>query len=403
MNIQTTLEKQRKAIEKQMKEDAKNVEKQRKATEKQMKEDAKNVEKQRKATEKQMKEDAKNVEKQRKATEKQMKEDAKNVENQRKIDENNIKQILMKRISTRASVEYNGMELVLPILILNKDIDNYDKLSEIINDISVHPNNYPNIIFNDFNVDFKNYEKDIRNKKQIVNDYITYFRNISSHERLQNIKCIYICGKKNKHQKIDELNKGLDKKDTKADIYIEYLDGIIAGISVKQSVDATKSNYSVQKMLGNNELDKTLTEVKKKYLNENGFVSFKKIERDKINRLFYPQNKENAYWIRIREEIKNNNQKIVEKLIELLYSLNVKYEMYEFDGHQLKKLNENVDVSSAKFEEYPPYYLTKCGKERETAKLFYRLSVGEHKYRVEIRWKGNIYDASPQFQIHMDD
>ena len=102
------------------------------------------------------------LEKQQKASKKQMKEDAKNVENQRKIDENNIKQILMKRISTRASVEYNGMELVLPILILNKDIDNYDKLSEIINDISVHPNNYPNIIFNDFNVDFKNYEKDIR-------------------------------------------------------------------------------------------------------------------------------------------------------------------------------------------------------------------------------------------------
>jgi hypothetical protein len=96
-------------------------------------------------------------------------------------------------------------------------------------------------------------------------------------------------------------------------------------------------------------------------------------------------------------------RKIVEKLIQLLYSLNVNYEMYEFDGHQLKKLNENVDVSSAIFEEYPPYYLTKCGKERETAKLFYRLSVGEHKYRVEIRWKGNIYDASQQFQIHLDD
>jgi len=364
----------------------------------------KNIEKQRKINEKETIKVAKNVEKQRKAHEKQMKEVAKNVETQRKIYENNIKEILMKRISTRASVEYNGMELVLPILILNKDIDNYDKLSEIMNDISIHPNNYPNIIFNDFNVDFKNYEKDIRNKKQLVNDYITYFRNISSHERLQNnnIKCIYICGKKNKHQKIDELNKGLDKKDTKADIYIEYIDGIIAGISVKQSIDSTKSNYSVQKMLGGNELDKTLTKVKKQYLNENGFVSFKKSERDKINKLFYPQNKENAYWIRIRSEIKNNNQKIVEKLIQLLYSLNVNYEMYEFDGQELKKLNEDIDVSSAKFEEYPPYYLTKCGKEREAAKLFYRLSVGEHKYRVEIRWKGNIYDASPQFQIHTD-
>lgn len=67
---------------------------------------------------------------------------------------------------------------------------------------------------------------------------------------------------------------------------------------------------------------------------------------------------------------KNNNQKIVEKLIQLLYSLNVNYEMYEFDGHQLKKLNENVDVSSAKFEEYPPYYLTKCGKNGKLLNYF---------------------------------
>lgn len=67
-------------------------------------------------------------------------------------------------------------------------------------------------------------------------------------------------------------------------------------------------------------------------------------------------------------------RKIVEKLIQLLYSLNVNYEMYEFDGHQLKKLNENVVVSSAKFEEYPPYYLTKCGKERETFMMLHHNS-----------------------------
>ena len=77
--------------------------------------------------------------------------------------------------------------------------------------------------------------------------------------------------------------------------------------------------------------------------------------------------------------------------------------MYEFDGKNFYKLNENVDLSDVKFAECADYYLTKAGKERETAKLFYKLLVGKKKYRVEIRWKGNVYNASPQFQIHDDE
>jgi hypothetical protein len=30
------------------------------------------------------------------------------------------------------------------------------------------------------------------------------------------------------------------------------------------------------------------------------------------------------------------------------------------------------------------------------------LCIAQKKYRVEIRWKGNIHAASPQFQIHDD-
>ena len=51
-------------------------------------------------------------------------------------------------------------------------------------------------------------------------------------------------------------------------------------------------------------------------------------------------------------------------------------------------------------------YYDKKGNERETAKLFYRLvtvdrSCNEEKiYRIEVRWKGNVHNSSPQFQIH---
>ena len=74
--------------------------------------------------------------------------------------------------------------------------------------------------------------------------------------------------------------------------------------------------------------------------------------------------------------------------------------MYEFDGTLFVKFNKNIDFSTGTFEEYFPYYLNKNGEERQTAKLFYRLTVGDSIYKVEIRWKGNIYNASPQFQIH---
>ena len=337
------------------------------------------------------------VKKERKETEKRANNDKKQIKKQEKCNKKE-----KTNYCTRASVEYNGMELIVSLLIFYKYINNYDKLIEKIEDISKNPTKYPNIIFNDFNVDFKNYKNDIYKKPKLVKNYITNFMKIRTHEKFQKkIKSIYICGKNNKHKKINELNKGLDKKDAKGDIYIDYVDKEIIGISVKQSVDATKSNYSVQKILGN-DLDKKLTKVKKGYLKKNGFLSFKKIEREQINKLFYPENKKNTYWITLKKEIKNNNKKIIGKLIELLYSLNVKYEMYEFDGKNFKKLNEPIDLSTVKFEEHQPYYSTKYGEERKAAKLFYRLSVGEKKYRVEIRWKGNIYDASPQFQIHND-
>ena len=173
----------------------------------------------------------------------------------------------------------------------------------------------------------------------------------------------------------------------------------IIGISVKQSKEATKSNYSVHKLLGD-ELDTILTNIKKTYLKENGFSSFDKTLRDQVNQLFYPQNKENPYWSRIRTEIINNNELIVQQLIESLYCSIVNYDIYEFDGISFTKLNTIIDMSTVVFEEYIPYYFTKSGEERRTAKLFYRLTVGEKIYRVEVRWKGNVYNAAPQFQIH---
>ena len=91
------------------------------------------------------------------------------------------------------------------------------------------------------------------------------------------------------------------------------------------------------------------------------------------------------------------------QLLQALYCANVNYDIYEFDGTSFIKLNKVIDMTTATFEEHMPYYFDKSGAEREAAKLFYRLTVGEKIYRVEIRWKGNVYNAAPQFQIHNDE
>ena len=72
----------------------------------------------------------------------------------------------------------------------------------------------------------------------------------------------------------------------------------------------------------------------------------------------------------------------------------------EFDGVKISKLNKVSDISQVIFDVYSPYYYDSNGEKRKAAKLFYRLQIYNKIYRVEIRWKGNIYNASPQFQIH---
>jgi hypothetical protein len=296
----------------------------------------------------------------------------------------------------RASVEYNGMELVCGLVLLNRDINNYDELKNVIKTLDE-----TKIKFN-HETDFYEYVKDIDKKKDIIDNYIKNFKNsieTKSNLNVDNIEFVYISGKKNKHTEINELNDGLCKLETKSDIYIKQKNNVFIGLSVKQNKYATKSNYSAQKMLGK-EKDEQLTKIKKTYLIEQGFPKFNKMDRDKVNALFYPQNKLNPYKNKLTEEIQNNKQNIAKVLVEKLYCSNVNYDVYEFDGIELTKLVRIIDESDIIFEEHLHYYYNTKGEEREAAKLFYKLTCNDKKYRVEVRWKGNIHNASPQFQIH---
>ena len=201
---------------------------------------------------------------------------------------------------------------------------------------------------------------------------------------------VYLTGKRHfDHPKL----VGLDRKTTKADVYLEKEDGTLIGISVKQSKQATKSNYSVEKMMGDE--GQICKKIRKQYLADNGFHKHNSLHRSEVNALFY--DRFNPYWTAIRSVLAFKQDFIKKELVKFLYSCDSPIEMWEFDGTDLKPICLSSEATIT-FGEHESYYNGNC------AKMFYKLVVEDRgirkDYRVELRWKGNVHTASPQFQIH---
>jgi hypothetical protein len=318
---------------------------------------------------------------------------------------NNMNNMLKKLI--RKNVEFNACEYVDAILLAHKasflcnykNTITYEDICSMSEKWIQENNIIVQLKLNKFS-DLQHYVVDLLKKPDILKQRIKTFNDLISTTtiKFENIVVIYISGKKNLHEKINKLNKNIDNKHAKSDIYIEYISGDFIGWSCKQSCNATKSNYSVHKILGTT-ISKKLNIIKKELLTSNGFPKFSKQDRDSVNELFYP-NKENLYWTQLRFEIANANQLIISILLDCLYGAKMHYNIYEFDGTSITNTKHVIDINNVSFEEYNSYYMTSNGEFRNAAKLFYRLCVDEKKYRVEIRWKGNIHNASPQFMIH---
>lgn len=308
----------------------------------------------------------------------------------------------------RKNVEFNACEYVDAILLAHKasflcnykNTITYEDICSMSEKWIQENNIIVQLKLNKFS-DLQHYVADLLKKPDILKQRIKTFNDLigTTTIKFENIVVIYISGKKNLHEKINKLNKNIDNKHAKSDIYIEYISGDFIGWSCKQSCNATKSNYSVHKILGP-QISNKLNMIKKELLTSNGFPKFSKQDRESVNKLFYP-NKENLYWTQLRFEIANANQLIISVLLNCLHGANMPYNIYEFDGTSItNNSNHAININKVIFEEYAPYYMTHNGEFRNAAKLFYRLCVDEKKYRVEIRWKGNIHNASPQFMIH---
>jgi len=321
---------------------------------------------------------------------------------------NTMNTIIKKLV--RKNVEFNACEYVDALLLAHKasllsnskETITYEDICSISEKWIQENTIIVQLKLNKFS-DLQHYVADLLTKPELLKQRIKTFNELisTSSIKFDNIVAVYISGKKNSHEKINKLNKNIDNKHTKSDLYIEYETGDFVGWSCKQSANATKSNYSVHKILGTH-ISSNLNIIKKELLTSNGFPTFSKQDRESVNKLFYP-NKENLYWSQLRIELTNANQLIISVLLDYLYGANMPYNIYEFDGISITNNSKQViDINKVIFEEYAPYYMTHNGEFRNAAKLFYRLCIDEKKYRVEIRWKGNIHDASPQFMIHND-
>jgi hypothetical protein len=310
-------------------------------------------------------------------------------------------------LKKRKICETNCFELVVAALILNASIHNYDDLVVYVNSMHLDER---------FQCKYGELPKFIADliirPPKTINTFIHEFRSQFIHScnfNYDDVSTVYLTGKcTNGFPEIEKLNEKNDVKSSKSDIYIKTTTGDYVGFSIKQSTNATKSNYSVQKMLPK-EVSAHLDAIKQSYLSDNGFATHDDSKRKEVNKLFYTAN---PYFDHLKMYIEQYKFSIVSLMIKHLYCGEVEYDVYEFDGKHISKLNGyNMQTESITFTEHLPFYLMQNGKQRNCAKLFYKLDVPLiHKitnklsissYRVELRWKGNIHHSSPQFMIHM--
>jgi hypothetical protein len=287
-------------------------------------------------------------------------------------------------LKMRQTVEFNAFEWIVACVLKKRN---------------VKPSEYMTVpILYNKTSDALSYQEDLKRRPaRQVNRYSDQFvKELEKYPQLheQNIQQVCLTGKNCCIHEVLQLNKGEDKLEAKGDVYALLNDGTWIGVSVKQDKKATKSNYSVHSMFSHTD-NLHLTQLKKKYLAEHGFLSFQKSQRSQVNRLFY---QDNPYWTALKAGIQTYNPYIKTFLYDKLFASSLKYPLYEFDSRKLTLLSKEMSVVT--LEEHESYYFTKGGKRRNAAKLFYLLTVNEKRYRVEIRWKGNIFTASPQFQIH---
>ena len=201
----------------------------------------------------------------------------------------------------RQNCDHNHTEILTALVLYNKEI----QIEDILNMVSPPPNVKCSC------EDFIEYKEDLSLKwskgmthQKRIKQYLENLKDKIKNTYFQdNVEEVFVCGKNNKYDEIDELNKNLNKnnkKDARADIYIKLKNGKFIGLSVKSNEKDALCNISVYKTFSP-EHEKQSIEIKNNFLTENGFGVFNENDRPEINKLF-KENLNNPVFNDLREE-----------------------------------------------------------------------------------------------------
>ena len=117
-----------------------------------------------------------------------------------------------------------------------------------------------------------------------------------------------------------------------------------------------------------------------------------------MNLLFYT---ENIYWDALLNGIKVQHTNVIKSILNHIYPAQDKENVgiVEFNGEKLIDINLNILINDWRFEQI----CNPASKPIGAAKKWFCLynKSNDIYFRIEIRWKGNIFD-SPQFHTHDD-
>ena len=288
-----------------------------------------------------------------------------------------LKEITMS-IKTRKNVEYQWSEYIVYIVCKSdKILTTFEEIEKsFVPDIS------------------KGYFDDLlKADKTVVMNYYNKF-NFYFQKLKLNVLDVFLLGKnQNRYPEIKKLHENFDKKKgkLKADIIVKTDNGFV-GFSVKSSENDTLTNYSVYKMLPEEEV-KILKELQLSIIIDNKLSTTKEIykkNREKYNKLFSNEiSIDNEYHKLLNENIIKYKEDILRDWYKNLFG-NIGYTVYTFNGITLTN-----DTISPEFIDIKPIQ-NPAKNPQGAAKLFYILYNGETPiYKWEIRWKGDIF-ISPQ-------
>ena len=239
-----------------------------------------------------------------------------------------------------------------------------------------------------------NYVNDLEGRKpERVKLYLSNLRKQLANFNFGKVDRVVVLGKNQTvDPEVSEIQKGLDRKQTKADVMVKFVDGRWIGVSVKDSFGATLTNYSVEKLLPTG---MKLAQIRLRVQEDAGLPVNKQDKelRSKYNACFKI---ENDYFNAVEKEMEKNCEEVLDTWVTSMYPANMPFDLFLFNGVTFTQINKEVDTADVQFTRIS----NPAKRSRGAAKMFYSVTV-ENKvtYRWEIRWKGNTLQ-SPQILTH---